>query len=103
MTHSILVRRKMCFQLRILLSVILYFKCSLGRNKGGTILWAPIHYRGAELLLEAPKSPNNVTSTFFNTVNSPSTKELRFDHRGARAPYNLVTPLSSVEKMKTIQ
>jgi len=61
--------------------------------------------RGAELLLEAPKSPNNVTSTFFNTVNLPS-KELRFDHWGAklrpwgrricflpRAPSNLVTPL----------
>jgi len=38
------------------------------------------HCRGAELLLEAPKSPNYVTSTFFNTVNLPS-KELRFEHR----------------------
>jgi len=41
------------------------------------------HCRGAELLLEAPKSPNNVTSTFFNTVNLPS-KELRIDHGGAK-------------------
>jgi len=68
------------------------------------------HCRGAELLLKAPKSPNNVTSTFFNTINLPS-KKLRFDHRGAklrplgrrfprgrricflpRAPSNLVTP-----------
>ena len=64
-----------------------------GRNegrKGGPIPRAPIHYGGveslqgrSELLLEAPKSPNNVTSTFFNTVNLPS-KELRFDHRGAK-------------------
>jgi len=47
------------------------------------------HCGGAELLMEAPKSPNNVTSTFFNTVNLPS-KDLRltigapnFDHGGA--------------------
>jgi len=38
---------------------------------------------GAEFLLEAPKSPNNVTSTFFNTINLPS-KELRFDRRDAK-------------------
>jgi len=70
-------------------------------------MWALDHCRGAELLLEAPKSPNNVTSTFFNTVNLPS-KELRFDRRGAklrpwgrricflpRAPSDLVTPLNS--------
>jgi len=37
------------------------------------------HCRGAELLREAPKSPNNFTSTFFNTVNLVS-KELRFAH-----------------------
>ena len=65
------------------------------------------HCRGAELLLEVPKSPNNVTSSFFNTVNLPS-KELGFDHGGAKrrpwgcricfltwAPYNLVTPLKT--------
>jgi len=40
------------------------------------------HSRGAELLLDAPKSPNNVISTFFNTANLPL-KELRFDHRDA--------------------
>jgi len=65
---------------------------SQGRNeggKGGTIPRAPIHYGGAELLLGrritagTPKSPNNVTSTFFNTVNFLS-KELRFDHEGAK-------------------
>jgi len=51
---------------------------------------APNHCRDAELLLEAPKSPNNVTSTFFNTVNLPS-KELRFDDRDAkRRPWGLV-------------
>ena len=41
------------------------------------------HCRGAELPLEAQKIPNNVTSTFFNTINLPS-KELGFDHRGAK-------------------
>ena len=44
-----------------------------GRNegaKGGTIL-------------RAPKSPNNVTSTFFNTVHSLP-KDLRFEHGGAK-------------------
>jgi len=41
------------------------------------------HCKGAELLLEAPKRPNNVTSTFLYTVNLPS-KELRFDHRDAK-------------------
>jgi len=57
------------------------------------------HYVGAELLREAPKSPNNVTSTFFNTV-SVLSKELRFDYGGAklvflpRAPSNLVTTLN---------
>jgi len=37
------------------------------------------HCRDAELLREAPTSPNNVTSTFFNTVHLPS-KELIFNH-----------------------
>jgi len=56
------------------------------------------HCRGAELLLEAPKSPNNVTSSFFNTVNLPS-KELRFDHRGAgltRGVPNLFIALGAI-------
>ena len=59
------------------------------KGKGGTITLAPIHYgalnhcRGAELLLDAPKSPDNVASTFINKVNLPS-KELRFEHRGAK-------------------
>jgi len=41
------------------------------------------HCGGAELLREPPKSPNNVTSTFFNTANYFS-KELRFHHGGAK-------------------
>jgi len=55
----------------------------------GAQLSGAVHYGGAEslggaeLLREAPKSPNNVTSTFFNTVNLLS-KELRFDHVGAK-------------------
>jgi len=41
------------------------------------------HCWGAELLREAPKSPNTITSTFFNTVNLLP-KELRFEHGGAK-------------------
>ena len=44
---------------------------------------APIHYGGAESLREAPKSPNTITSTFFNTVNLLP-KELRFEHGGTK-------------------
>jgi len=50
----------------------------------------------------APKCPNNVTSTFFNTVHLLP-KDLRFEYGGAklascllpRPPSNLVTPLVS--------
>ena len=41
------------------------------------------HCEGAELLREPPKSPNNLTSTFFNTVNL-LLKELRCNHGGAK-------------------
>ena len=44
------------------------------------------HCGGTELLREAPKSPNNVTSTFFNTVNLLP-KKLRFDHGGAKLDF----------------
>jgi len=50
-----------------------------GRNegdKGGKIPRAPNHYGGA-------KSPNNVTSTFFNTVHLLP-EDLRFKHGGAK-------------------
>ena len=40
------------------------------------------HCGGAKFLRKPPKSPNNVTSTFFNTANFLS-KELRFHHGGA--------------------
>jgi len=38
---------------------------------------------GAESLQGAPKSPNNVTSTFFNTVHLLQ-KDLMFEHGGAK-------------------
>jgi len=41
------------------------------------------HCGGIELLREPPKSPNNVSSTFFNTANLLS-EELRFYHGGAK-------------------
>ena len=71
---------------------LLISRCVQGRNEGGKgaqfpgcqfTMEALNHCRGAELLLAAPKNPNNATSTFFNTVNLPS-KELRFDLRGAK-------------------
>ena len=43
---------------------------------------APNHYWGAELLREAPKSPNDVTSNFFKTVNLLP-KEVKLNHGGA--------------------
>ena len=69
-----------------------FFGHNQGRNeggKGGTIPWAPIRYGGAESLqgrrisAEAAESPNNVTSTFFNTANLLS-NELRFHYGGAK-------------------
>jgi len=38
---------------------------------------------GAKCLLGAPKSPNNVASTFYNTVTFPP-KNLRFEHGGTK-------------------
>ena len=58
------------------------------RGQRGTISWAPNHYEGAEscggrrMTAGAPKSPNNVTSTFFNIVHLLP-KVLRFEHWGA--------------------
>ena len=40
-------------------------------------------FPGRQITTEAPKSPNNVRSTFFNTVNLLP-KELRFEHGGAK-------------------
>jgi len=48
-----------------------------GHNKGGTIPQAPNHYWGAKSLQGVMKSPNNVTSTFFNAVHL-LLKDLRF-------------------------
>jgi len=55
--------------------------------RGGTIPWAPNHYGGAKSLRGAPKCPNNVRSTFFNTVDLLP-KDFRFEHGG---PNLLVT------------
>jgi len=48
-------------------------------GKGGTISQALDNHGGAESLGGAPKSPNNFTSTFFNTVNF-FLKDLRFEY-----------------------
>ena len=57
-----------------------------GGGKGGTFLLAPNQCEDAELLWEAPKSPNTVASTLFNTVNLLP-KELRFDHVGSKLKF----------------
>ena len=53
-------------------------------------------YVGAESLQGTPKSPNNFTSTFFNTVNF-LLRDLRFEHGSTcflpRTSSNFVTPL----------
>ena len=63
------------------------------RGARGTMSRAPNHWR-------APESPNNVASTFFNTVQFLP-KDFRFEHGGAnlvswppRAPFNLGTSLA---------
>jgi len=56
-----------------------------GRNewgKGGAIPWVTSHYGDAKWLRDARKSPNNVTSTFFNSVHLLP-KDLSFEHGGA--------------------
>jgi len=58
------------------------FACLQGRNDGGG-KWGTVPGRellwGCRITAGAPKSPNNVTSTFFNTVHLVP-KELRFEH-----------------------
>jgi len=46
-------------------------------------MWRQITVGGAEWLRGAPKSPNDVTSTFFNTVHLLP-KDLSFEHGGAK-------------------
>jgi len=54
------------------------------RCKGGAIPRAtPNHCGAAEWVRGAPKSPNNVTSIFFNTVHV-LLKDLSFEHGGAK-------------------
>jgi len=52
-------------------------------GKRGTIPRAPNHCEDAESLRKAPKSPNIVTSTLFNTVHLLP-KDLRYEHGGAK-------------------
>jgi len=61
-------------------------KC-IGRR--ATIPRATNYYGGAQLLLRAPKCPNNITSTFLNTVHLLQ-RDLSFEHWGA--PDLLLTP-----------
>ena len=66
----------------------------LGKWEGGTKRneWGH-NFPGAESLRGAPKSPENVTSTFFDLVHLLQ-KDLRFDHGGA---IYLVTPCTGLQ------
>ena len=76
-----------------------------GRNEGGQeghnspgaeSLWGAESLRGAQSrwVPKAPKSPNNVTNTFFNTLHLLP-KDLRFKHGGACFfPWRHLTSLS---------
>ena len=74
-----------------------YLTCKQGRNEGGKGEQFPGR-RTTESLLGTPKSPNNVISTFFNTLHLLP-KDLRLEHRApnlrllAPSVSNLVTPL----------
>ena len=65
-------------------------------------LRAPNHCGGAESLRGAPKSPNNVTSTFFNNRSPSERPQVRTWERQTcllpRAPSNLVTLLLAPQK-----
>jgi len=57
-----------------------------GRNEGGKrgkIPRAPNHCGGAKSLRGVPENPNNITTTFFNTVDLLP-KDLKFEHGGAK-------------------
>jgi len=60
------------------------------------------HYGGAESLRGAPKSPNNVHSTFFNSRFASERPQVRTWGRRTcflpRVPSNFVTPLDGTEK-----
>jgi len=61
-------------------NVILYGALAQRRNEGGqggTIPRAPNHYGNAEWLWGAPKSHNNVTSTFFNSTFASERPQVR--------------------------
>jgi len=53
--------------------------CGQGRNDGGKGAQFP----GRRIIMGAPKSPNNFTSTFFNTVNFLP-KDFRFENGAAK-------------------
>ena len=63
-------------------------------EQGDPIHRALNHYGGAKWLRGEPKSPNNVTSTFFNRVHLLP-KDLRFEQGGARLAFLHRTPQAS--------
>jgi len=64
----------------IQMHTILASSCKEERNDGRA---RGAQFPGRRITVGAPKSPNNVTSTFFNTVHL-LLKDLRFEHGGAK-------------------
>ena len=91
---------------------LLEWPCQQGRNDGGKGeqfpgRWIPVgalnHCGGRLMIVRAPKSLNNVTSTFLNTVQLV-TKNLRLEHGGAKLALALgtshvVTPLPAKNRV----
>jgi len=74
-------------------------------DKQGTFPRVLNQYGGAKSLREAPKSPNNVTRTFFNTVYWLP-KDLRFEYVGAKLasrPGRYLTSLRSCHLVHNMQ
>ena len=61
----------------------LYGRRGVTRGQLGAIPRVPNHYGQRLMTAGAPKSPNNVTSTFFNTVHLLP-KDLKFEQGGAK-------------------
>jgi len=67
-------------------------------DKGGAIPRAPNHCGGTESLREAPKSPNNVTCTFFNSRFASERLQVRtWGHQGHRQRGNQWCPAPPFE------
>jgi len=69
--------------LKIIFSLLLYTQGPNEGEKGGTIPRALNHYGTRRMTAVGAENPNNITSTFFNTVHLLP-NDLKFEHGGAK-------------------